>query len=126
MSRQKKLATKKRKKKGHSERKSWRQKKKGHGKKIYICGKKEARHSKKKKPCSKRVISVEKVKFLLQKKKKKKKTGGGKKKKFLQRRRISHGKRNRSWQKKKKFAGENKMFLRQYIYNKFFVKFENL
>ena len=125
MSRQKKLATKKRKKKGHSERKSWRQKKKGHGKKIYICGKKEARHSKKKKPCSKRVISVEKVKFLFQKKKKKK-NGGGKRKTFLQRRRISHGKRNRSWQKKKKFAGENKMFLRQYIYNKSFVKFENL
>ena len=57
---------------------------------------------------------------------KKKKKGGGKKKN------VSAAKENLSREnkqivtKEKKFAGENKMFLRQYIYNKSFVKFENL
>ena len=110
MSRQKKLATKKRKKKGHSERKSWRQKKKGHGKKIYICGKKEARHSKKKKPCSKRVISVEKVKFLLQKKKKKKKKVAAKEKRFCSEGESLTGKETDRDKRKKNLQAKIKCF----------------
>ena len=55
-----------------------------------------------------------------------------KEKRWRQKKPISAAKENLSREKKqivakeKKIAGENKMFLRQYIYNKSFVKFENL